>query len=391
MLYSYSYLSLEDKTKIVEGIRLANEQLMDVVTDEGSHPVVVCIIGESFIKAHSSLYGYGLTTNPRLEQEKDSGRLFVFTDVLTPFPRTNKTMEHFFSLKGANDTTTLASYPLFPAVFKKAGWKVALVDNQEVRAEQFDSWDHTCMYFFNPIEIEKQCLDYRNAKRGGKDLDMVLGHFRHLLHEPRSLNIIHLLGQHFNAKDYYPSGTGQWDYFHAADIDRPDLSESERQMVAEYDNCTRYNDNVVATIIDQFRNDEAIVVYFSDHGEQIFDDDKHLYARNIARINPSVARSIYEIPFIIWVSDRYRAAHPQVVELIGQALHRPFSNDETCWLLFDLAGITFKGCQHERSVINPRYVPRERVLHNNDERYSYDRHLKQIRGVRLLTPRKKSK
>ena len=39
---------------------------------------VVFVIGESFIKWHSSLYGYRLPTSPVLDEELRRGRLAVF-------------------------------------------------------------------------------------------------------------------------------------------------------------------------------------------------------------------------------------------------------------------------------------------------------------------------
>lgn len=54
---------------------------------------VVYVIGESYIKCHSQLYGYYLPTTPNLYQEKKKGNLFVFDNVVSPFNRTTLTMK----------------------------------------------------------------------------------------------------------------------------------------------------------------------------------------------------------------------------------------------------------------------------------------------------------
>ena len=55
---------------------------------------VVYVIGESYIKCHSQLYGYYLPTTPNLYQEKKKGNLFVFDNVVSPFNRTTLTMKN---------------------------------------------------------------------------------------------------------------------------------------------------------------------------------------------------------------------------------------------------------------------------------------------------------
>lgn len=47
-------------------------------------PETVLILGESYNKHHAALYGYPLPTTPRLSQEEAAGRLYPFTDVVSP-------------------------------------------------------------------------------------------------------------------------------------------------------------------------------------------------------------------------------------------------------------------------------------------------------------------
>ena len=60
-------------------------------------PCIVIIIGESFSKHHSSLYGYPLPTNPRLEERLRRGELFVFRDVVSPANLTTSVLSNLFS------------------------------------------------------------------------------------------------------------------------------------------------------------------------------------------------------------------------------------------------------------------------------------------------------
>ena len=49
--------------------------------------------------------------------------------------------------------------------------------------------------------------------------------------------------------------------------------------MAHYDNATRWNDEVVDRILSNFANEDAVVVYFSDHGEEVYDGSISLYGR----------------------------------------------------------------------------------------------------------------
>ena len=67
--------------------------------------------------------------------------------------------------------------------------------------------------------------------------------------------------------------------------------------MAHYDNATRWNDEVINRILRNFANEDAVVVYFSDHGEEVYDGSLPLYGR-IHDEQPSaeVIRHEYEIP-----------------------------------------------------------------------------------------------
>ncbi len=52
---------------------------------------------------------------------------------------------------------------------------------------------------------------------------------------------------------------------------------------------------------------DAAMLYTSDHGEDIFDDSRHLF------LHASPVPSYYQlhVPFLIWMSDIYRETYPE--------------------------------------------------------------------------------
>lgn len=331
---------------------------IEIYSDSCKHqsPTIVLVVGESFNKHRSSLYGYSLPTNPLLSKEKN---LVLFAHVNTPVCRTKGAMRYLFSLKSCDlGGADSVQYVLFPAVFKKASFKVAYFDNQYTRSRGGEA-DYGCSYFFSPKYINDHCFDFRNETLEEYDGDFISNYKSMFLKNGASLNIIHLKGQHMRAKRRYPS---DFSFFAVDDIQRSDLSESEKQSVVEYDNATRYNDYVMHMIINEFRNDDAIVIYLSDHGENIFDGKGHRFGRIGNVFDEESMYNLRQIPFMIWCSDTFICSRPEKYNAIKYASNLPLCLDDVAYMLFDLAGINFNYFKPERSALNSQYHPHKTAL-----------------------------
>lgn len=64
----------------------------------------------------------------------------------------------------------------------------------------------------------------------------------------------------------------------------------------------------------------------------------------------------------IWMSDKYQALHPDMVERIRRAATQPFEIDDIPHLMLDLAGIDCPYFDATRSLINDRFNPHRRRL-----------------------------
>jgi heptose-I-phosphate ethanolaminephosphotransferase len=323
---------------------------------EKEAPTIVLVIGESFNKQHSSLYGYKLRTSPYLEKERQSGNLICFTHAMSPTNGTDYAMRFIFTLKGCEETDTGDIHPfvLMPAVFRKAGFRVAYFDNQYTRSSG-GAFDYSCGYFLNPVNISNQCFDYRNDETTEYDGPFVSLYRNAFLKGRKSLNIIHLKGQHFDAANRFPDS---FRHFSTDDIKRDDLSDDERQTVADYDNATLYNDYVLHEIIEPFRNTNAVIIYFSDHGEQIYDAPLNYYGRGFGSGDKEYTRkAVYEVPFMVWCSPQFMNESNDLSMALRAAQSKPICIADVAYLLFDLAGIDFNFNVKTRSVLNSKYKP----------------------------------
>lgn len=313
-------------------------------------PTVVVIIGESFNKHHSSLYGYALPTNPRLAERRDRGELFVFRDVVSPANLTTSVMNQIFSPASIDAAERWEEQPLFPVLFRRAGYAAYHLDNQAAGTVT-NFHDLGLKNLFNS-RSNALLFTAGNTQRFASDLDL-LNEYERIVPQTDSaeLTIFHLMGQHVRYNYRFPPEEA---HFRPQDYDRPDLNDRKLQILADYDNATRYNDKVVDSILQRFASREAVVIYFADHGEEMF-DYRDQFGRTYTQLTPGICRYQFEIPFLIWMSDTYRQRHPDVVEQVARSLDRRFSSDDLPHLLLDLAGIRCRWYDPSRSVINDRF------------------------------------
>lgn len=343
--------------KQVDGVIMANRQIR-VNSCEFTSPIIVLIIGESANRHHSQLYGYPLSTTPRqlaLMKGKDS--LAVFTDVVSPWNLTSRVFKQIFSLQSVGVKGDWSNYPLFPAVFKKAGYHVSFLSNQFPYGINYTpDWTNNLSggFFLNHPQLNKQMFDYRNTNIHEYDEELLNDYKNIGIKEKSQLIIFHLLGQHFQ---YSLRCKSNMKRFGTNDYPRTDLTKEEKQTIADYDNATLYNDYVLSKIIEQFKDKEAIVIYLSDHGEDCYGKDAQIAGRltEAEQIDIKKYHEEFEIPFWIWCSTTYRRKHHKIFIETLQARNNKFMTDDLPHLLFYLAGIKIKDYKAERNLISPYF------------------------------------
>ncbi len=325
-------------------------------------PRIVVVIGESFNKHHSNLYGYYLNTNPRLTSRHQDDELFVYTNVVTPFNLTSECIKYLLSTENAHMEAKWYDKPLFPIIFRNAGYKVFWMDNQILSTtHDEDCWNWFSSYLNHPT-VESALFDVRNTQLYPYDAEL-LSEWEKCRHmqSRNDLIVFHLLGQHIDTQLRYPQ-TEEYRHFTADSVRRHDLDIAHREEIAHYDNATRYNDMVVDSIISYFEEEDAVVIYFSDHGDEANDYREHLGRSYEIPLTANQVKNQFEIPMMIWCSETYREHHPDIVRQIRESVNRPFMIDDICHLLFDLAGIRTPYYDETRSIINPLFKPRKRML-----------------------------
>ena len=343
-----------------------------IVVDSCSYrvPNIVVVIGESYNKHHSQLYGYQKPTTPRQVAMEAEGSLVKFTDVVSSWNLTSFVFKHMLSLYAVGDSGEWCDKPLFPEVFRKAGYHVTFVTNQfEAKAKEA-VYDFSGGFFLNDPELSQRQFDQRSTRTHRFD-DGVLKEYDNLKKKEDTLTltkgnlvILHLMGSHVDYRARYPQKTNT--VFKPSMYNRPELTDKQRQILAHYDNSLLYNDSIVTAITQRFADKDAVVIYVPDHGEEIFDGSPYMYGRmHGANIDYRLARNEMEIPFWVWGSPLYRENHPYGWMAIQNAKNCPMMTDALPHFLMYLGGISSPLYRPELNVISPEYdVKRPRILKN---------------------------
>lgn len=325
---------------------------------------IVLIIGESYNRHHAQLYGYDKKTTPMQQRRANRGELTAFTDVVAPWNLTSFVFKHLFSLYAVGDKGEWCDYPLFPELFRKAGYHVTFLTNQFLPQAKEAVYDFSGGFFLNNPELSKAMFDTRNTKLYRYDAGLLVDYDKlKKENKERNLIIFHLKGQHVDYRTRFPK---ERRHFNPEDYERPDLKKKELRILADYDNAVLYNDSIVNQIVKRFEDEDAIVIYVPDHGEEVYGEGVHFHGRmHSTEITARLAREEFDIPFWIWCSHKYMVSHPSVYADIVKAKDRRFMTDAVPHLLLYLAGISSPSYREDLNLIGEKYNEnRPRILKN---------------------------
>jgi heptose-I-phosphate ethanolaminephosphotransferase len=283
---------------------------------DGTQPQqIVIIVGESLSKTHMSLYGYHRDTNPRLSAI-DTSRITVMDSVMSPAYITLEAFKRFMTGWDGDDDGWTASDNIID-IAKAAGYATRWLSNQNNKG----MWDNVAAKFAKRSDVSVWVGD-QNLGPERKNLDGELLPLveRAAADTTRALTIVHLNGSHPQFSERYPKS---FDVFKPKTYN--EYAENLRREMAEYDNTVLYNDYVVSEIIARYADDDAIVIYFSDHSLQLGETSTGLVGHALDANNDQIKDYCRRIPMLVYRSPKFDAAHPDLVSAVDSLTSRPFN------------------------------------------------------------------
>lgn len=347
-LFRLAFMAHKLHSDTQDFIKTLDEQKDILITNRGRNiPYVVFILGESTTRNHMSLYGYELPTTPNLESRLKEGGLYVFSDIISPHANTSAVMRKLFSFYRYGDKGQWFSYTNIFMILKAAGWRTVWLSNQEkhIGGNEVHLYSYYC-------DVKSFVEEFKEDFSQGNTYDEEL---MPLLDEAmkteadKNFYMIQLMGCHVHYHKRYPHEKfSKFTYRDEGGFDG--ISDHMKTIRANYDNAVLYNDFVVDGIIRRFENENAIVIYVSDHGEEVY-DSMNFYGHG----GEVPSKFSIEIPFIIWTSPKFRKAYPGLESQIASSINRPYMTDDMIHTVLDIAGIETPGYDPAQSIINPKF------------------------------------
>ena len=339
--------------------------------------VYVMVVGETARAHNFSLYGYPRNTNPLLS--KTPG-IKAFPNVTTQSNTTHKSVPMLLSAASAEDFERLFHEKGILAAFKEAGFHTVFISNQLP--------NHSFIDFLGEQADEHYFLKKEDASQGNhydedllQKLDEILpladaSSSAHYHYRYRKLFVVlHSYGSHFNYQERYPRSFA---YF-KPDSRSEAKSENRRDLLNAYDNTIRYTDYILHGIIERLQKWEGVqtktdgvydqptsaMLYTSDHGENIFDDERCLF------LHAAPKASDYElhVPFIIWTSDGFSKQYPDILKALGENRPKQVQSSLSAFhTMLGIGGIQTRYRLDEYSVASGKYHPTKLLyLDDHDE------------------------
>lgn len=309
---------------------------------------LVLVIGESTSRLHMSLYGYQRETSPNLQMlQKTDKRLTVFNDVVASRPYTIEMLQQALTFGDQLSPDKYLTEPSLINVMKQAGYKTFWITNQQTMTER-----NTMLTTFSQIADQQYYLNNQRNQNAHQYDSVVFEPFAEVLKDkaPKKFIVIHLLGTHMSYKYRYPE---EFVKFIKKDTVIPEgLDEDEVDIYNSYDNAVLYNDYVVSSLIKQFQatDPNGFLVYFSDHGEEVYGDAKH---EKLGRNENDPTEGMYTVPFMIWTSPSWQKNNPRDFR---KMVDRKYSNAHFIHTWSDLAGLSYDNYLPESSLVNKKFI-----------------------------------
>ena len=317
---------------------------------------LVLVIGETSRADNWQLYGYSRKTNPLLTQTKG---LTVFTDYMSQSNTTHKSVPILLSLAEADNYDILYHTKGIMQAFREAGYHTVYLSNQQR--------NHSFIDFLG--EQADDCLFLRDSHPDNAyDTDLLVPLAQKLARQKgrRTFVVLHTYGSHFSYADRYPDDMREFlsDQYDGA------KRQYRPQLINAYDNSICQTDLLLRRIIEQLtaHGGSAAMVYTSDHGEDIFDDARHLF------LHASPFPSFWQlhVPLVVWTSPTYRQRHGAITSALDANRHKAAESNSVFHTLLTMGGVTTSYRNDSLSLASPTYTSHRRLFiddHNQPRTY----------------------
>ena len=316
----------------------------------GDDEIYVLVIGETSRADNWELFGYERPTNPLLSKRDN---LIAFPRAVSQSNTTHKCVPMMLTHTTPLSFDSIMYRKSIISAFNEAGYNTAVYSNQ--------AKNHSYTQYFSEEADEVKYLE--GADHYDMNLVSLLRDNLAAGKGKKHFIILHTYGSHFNYNERYPQSMS---YFKPDDASQANVRHRQHLLNA-YDNTIRYTDNVLNDIISVLDETDAkaVMIYTSDHGEDIFDDERERF------LHASPVPTYYQlhVPMLVWTSEEYDASYPQVRDVLNENKGKYVAPSQAVFhTLLQMSGVATPYLDTNQSVASPVYAsPKPLYLNDYNE------------------------
>ena len=362
--YPFSYFSkgykyIKQHNELIASLETKKDFVFGVTTDKQAllqnKPIIILVIGET-ARAHNwQLSGYHRQTNPNLKQRSN---LLYYNNAISAATHTSQTIQLVLSRATPNNLEPIYSEKSIVTAFSEAGYKTIWISNQNMTGGV-----ETSIYAIATESDERifTGADYEVKSEMDEALIPILERSLQENKDTPLFIVIHTMGSHEVYRQRYPASFEKFkpssrgdDYNFAS----PGIRE---RLLNSYDNSILYTDYILNRLIEVTSNENRMstITYFSDHGENILDDNNRFGHGGVIP-----TQYVTDIPMFIWASEEFQTQHPEIYENLSINTTKPVSNLYLFDTLLDIGSIQIDGFVNQYSLANKNFTPSDRYILN---------------------------
>ena len=292
---------------------------------------IVLILGEAVRADHLQLNGYVRETTPLLQSRTN---IISFPNIYTDYTHTLASLPIILTRADSIHEEYQYTETSFISIFREANYRTIWISNQDM-GRTFTHFIAECDTVIFPnagksVYVFSRWLD--------EEL-IPLMNSTNTRHSCRTLYILHTIGSHWDYNSHVPANMYR---YQPVTSNRTIAANRIEHIVNSYDNTICYMDYFIDSVIATLTHEKALVIYQSDHGEALGENNKFLHGNDENGCkNPAC---------IIWFSDAYADAYPDKIKALVANKDKRYQTDYVFYSILYAAGIEAEGDIPEMNI-----------------------------------------
>ena len=261
--------------------------------NNNENDIILLIIGES---SRASSFGLNNTKTPTTPKLQKRNNLISFKNAFSPYSSTARSVPFALSrVPKERWKQNMYNEKSIVSAMKELGYETFCIDNQVTNRGLLD-------YYKNEVEVY---IPTKKAMSYDDNIIPILDSIIQFNPKPKKFILIHTYGSHYTYSSRYPREMAKFTPDQSTGMD----VKYKKEINNAYLNTIHYVDYFLDEVIKKIEPYKSSFIYFSDHGENLYDDEQNLIFHGYTTPN----RHTLNIPIIFWYSNAKKTEKPNLL------------------------------------------------------------------------------